>query len=66
MGYKGSSSRSSGGSSSRPSSGKGSASYGRGASPARLSQKSGTTFGGYTKVNKGGGSFGMHKSGGSK
>lgn len=48
--------------SSRPSSGKGSASYGRGASPARLSQKSGTSFGGYTKVAKSSGGFTMKKS----
>lgn len=48
--------------SSRPSSGKGSASYGRGASPARLSQKSGTSFGGYAKVAKPGGGFTMKKS----
>jgi hypothetical protein len=60
MGYKGNSSgRSSG--SSRPSSGKGSASYGRGASPARLSQRSGTSFGGYTKVAKSNGGFTMKR-----
>lgn len=37
----------------------------RGVSPARLSQKSGTrnSFGGYTKVNKGNGSFTMKKTG---
>lgn len=46
--------------------GKGSAGYGRGVSSARLSQKSGTTFGGYTKVSHGGGSFSMKPSGGKK
>lgn len=50
------------GGSSRPSSGKGSASYGRGASPARLSQKSGTSFGGWTKAAKPGGGFTMKPS----
>jgi len=41
------------------SSGKGSASYGRGASPARLSQKSGTSYGGYAKVQSPKGTFRM-------
>jgi hypothetical protein len=49
-------------SSSRPSSGKGSASFGRGASPSQLSQKSGTTMGGWTKSTKSGGGFTMKKS----
>jgi hypothetical protein len=56
-------SSSSKGGNSRPSSGKGSASFGRGASPARLSQRSGTTMGGWTKVSKGSGGFTMKKSG---
>jgi hypothetical protein len=51
---------------SRPSSGKGSASYGRGVSPARLSQPSGTTMGGWTKAAKPGGGFTMKPSSGSK
>jgi hypothetical protein len=45
------------------SSGVGSASYGRGVSDARLHQKSGSSnsFGGYTKVNHGNGTFSMKK-----
>jgi hypothetical protein len=45
------------------SSGVGSASYGRGVSDARLHQKSGpsNSFGGYTKVNHGNGTFSMKK-----
>jgi hypothetical protein len=40
----------------------------KGVSSARLHQKSGASnsFGGYTKVNKGGGSFTMKKTGGGK
>lgn len=40
----------------------------KGVSAARLHQKSGTSnsFGGYTKVNKGGGNFAMKKTGGGK
>ena len=53
--------RSSGGSKGSSSSGKGSSSYGRGVSSARLSQKSGTTYGGYTKVAKPNGTFRMEK-----
>jgi len=49
------------------SSGKGSSSKGssKGVSDARLKQKSGSSnsFGGYTKVNKGGGAFTMKPSG---
>jgi hypothetical protein len=48
------------------SSGKGSASYGRGVSSARLSQKSGTAWGGYAKVAKPGGGFTMKSTGGKK
>jgi hypothetical protein len=50
-----------GSSRSSSSSGKGSASYGRGVSSSRLSQKSGTTYGGYTKVAKPNGTFRMEK-----
>jgi len=45
------------------SSGKGSPSYGRGVSSARLSQKSGTSWGGYAKVAKPGGGFTMKSTG---
>lgn len=40
----------------------------KGVSAARLHQKSGTSnsFGGYTKVNKGNGTFTMKKTGGAK
>ena len=40
----------------------------KGVGAARLHQKSGSSnsFGGYTKVNKGNGSFAMKKTGGSK
>jgi hypothetical protein len=50
--------KSSGGGSSRPS---GSSSSRGGVSQSRLSQRSGTSnsFGGYTKVNNGGGNFSM-------
>ena len=41
--------------------GKGSASYGRGVSSARLSQKSGTSFGGFTKVKSGTGSSATYR-----
>ena len=48
---------------SNKSSGKGSASYGRGVSSARLSQKSGTAWGGYAKVAKPSGGFTMKPTG---
>ena len=45
-----------------------SSSSSKGVSGARLHQKSGASnsFGGYTKVNKGGGNFTMKKTGGGK
>ena len=46
---------------SKSSGGKGSSGYGRGVSSARLSQKSGTTYGGYTKVSHANGTFSMKK-----
>jgi hypothetical protein len=51
------------GSSSSKGSSKGSADYGRGVSTARLSQKSGTAFGGYAKVQTPSGDFKMKPTG---